>query len=457
MAETRSAGSEKLRLREIAYVGLLGRRSGSIRLDDNRPTVLTGANGTGKSTILRVISAMAKANATVLANAPVNEFRLIFESHDDLTFSRSASTGHGVLSWGRGRKLPIRADRVVKNIPGWAQDILEENQGNTSRTIDEIANIGRHMGRAPSEIRRIQNALLHGEINAPDDESVDWINRLRRDFEVLYVSDQRIMSARERGRADRSYGTSGGIRTSTRLAVEAASMNIAEKIGDAAEEYGVFSTMLDRSMPNQLIAALGAKEVAININGPVRLLEETERRRAALAEIGLLDVQNHPIDVPPKALEDENIRRAVQAVLELNMHKFSILEDLEERLSAFKRFLDDRLHPKRVVVDRKSGLSFSLPGGESVQPRQLSSGEQQITVLAYEILFNTSPGNLVLIDEPELSLHVLWQDSLLDDLMKMGSAANAQFLLATHAPAILAGAPDLERSLDVDQDDANWH
>jgi ABC-type glutathione transport system ATPase component len=69
---------------------------------------------------------------------------------------------------------------------------------------------------------------------------------------------------------------------------------------------------------------------------------------------------------------------------------------------------------------------------QMVGPSQLSSGEQQILVLAYEVLFRPEPETLVLIDEPELSLHVLRQDSFVDDLTRMGSARNLQFMLATH-------------------------
>lgn len=69
-------------------------------------------------------------------------------------------------------------------------------------------------------------------------------------------------------------------------------------------------------------------------------------------------------------------------------------------------------------------------------------------VLAYEILFRTRPGTLVIVDEPELSLHVLWQDTLIDDLAAMAAAGSLQFLMASHSPVLLASHPDLERSLD---------
>jgi predicted ATP-binding protein involved in virulence len=55
----------------------------------------------------------------------------------------------------------------------------------------------------------------------------------------------------------------------------------------------------------------------------------------------------------------------------------------------------------------------------------------------------------VLIDEPELSLHVLWQASFIDDLAQMRKVNNLSFLLATHSPTLINGREDLKRSLDV--------
>ena len=69
-------------------------------------------------------------------------------------------------------------------------------------------------------------------------------------------------------------------------------------------------------------------------------------------------------------------------------------------------------------------------------------------VLAYEILFRASPKTLVIVDEPEISLHVLWQDTLIEDLASMGDPSQLQFLRATHSPVLLASHPELERSLD---------
>ncbi len=70
-------------------------------------------------------------------------------------------------------------------------------------------------------------------------------------------------------------------------------------------------------------------------------------------------------------------------------------------------------------------------------------------VLAHQILFRATAGTLVLIDEPELSLHVLWQASFVQDLTQMGKVNNLSYLLATHSPTLIGGREDLKRSLDI--------
>lgn len=444
----------RLRLRAFSYHRLLGGRSAEIELDSDRPTVLTGANGTGKSTILRMISAMANFNTTILANAPVSEFRLMFDGAPDLVY-RARREGHKQLIWGSQEPCEIRDEDFLKNLPVWAGELLEGFDGDRHDALEYLMDMGNSYGISTTELRRVRSVVMRGDQNGPDGELLTWIKDLREQLAVLYVSDQRIVSAA--GSRQNHYYRSG-VRKATSLAVENASKSIGDRIAAAATEYGSFSQILDRQLPNELIAALEAGASTIDQDGIERLLERTEVRRGVLSEVGLLDSQrSQPVNVSIDSLADEATRRVVQAVLESNMAKFSILDDLEERLSAFKSFLDDRLSPKRVAVDRESGLKFALPSGASVQPRQLSSGEQQITVLAYEILFNTSRGATVLIDEPELSLHVLWQDTLLADFMRMGAAADVRFLLATHSPAILAGAPALERSLDIQQGGSAWH
>ncbi len=73
---------------------------------------------------------------------------------------------------------------------------------------------------------------------------------------------------------------------------------------------------------------------------------------------------------------------------------------------------------------------------------KLSSGEKKLIILFYELLFEAMPdsnkqNSIVLLDEPESSLHLDWQRNLLKTIMKICEEKDIQVLVATHSPAIV--------------------
>jgi predicted ATP-binding protein involved in virulence len=78
-----------------------------------------------------------------------------------------------------------------------------------------------------------------------------------------------------------------------------------------------------------------------------------------------------------------------------------------------------------------------------LSPTDLSSGEQHELVMLYELLFKVKPNSLILIDEPELSLHLAWQVQFLKDLQAIIKLADFDVLIATHAPGIIDDRWDL--------------
>ena len=78
-----------------------------------------------------------------------------------------------------------------------------------------------------------------------------------------------------------------------------------------------------------------------------------------------------------------------------------------------------------------------------LDPVLLSSGEQHEIVLLYELLFKVSENSIILIDEPEISLHVAWQEVFLKDLGQMAELSRFQALIATHSPQIINDRWDL--------------
>ena len=129
--------------------------------------------------------------------------------------------------------------------------------------------------------------------------------------------------------------------------------------------------------------------------------------------------------------------------------KLNVFDNLLEKLELFTGILNERRFTfKTIQVDREKGFFFRTSKGNELELTQLSSGEQHEVVLLYELIFNAKQNVLVLIDEPEISLHVTWQKEFLNDLLKIIKIQNIQVLIATHSPSIINGRWDLVYNLE---------
>ena len=91
-------------------------------------------------------------------------------------------------------------------------------------------------------------------------------------------------------------------------------------------------------------------------------------------------------------------------------------------------------------------LSFG-DAATAINSDALSAGEKQmLSFLCYNAFVKNS---VVVIDEPELSLHVDWQRLLFPILKEQGTSN--QFILATHSPFIYSKFPDKEIMLSEDR------
>jgi predicted ATP-binding protein involved in virulence len=106
-----------------------------------------------------------------------------------------------------------------------------------------------------------------------------------------------------------------------------------------------------------------------------------------------------------------------------------------------------------MTINKEKGLVFTNKDGISLPLENLSSGEQHELVLFYDLLFRVTPGSLILIDEPELSLHVVWQEQFLKDIQQVTTLANIDVIIATHSPDIISDRRDLVVELEGPEGD----
>lgn len=82
------------------------------------------------------------------------------------------------------------------------------------------------------------------------------------------------------------------------------------------------------------------------------------------------------------------------------------------------------------------GEGCSAPKKEYVTLEQLSSGEKQMLLILTTVFLQEDKPNVLLLDEPEISLHISWQDKLINLLRELNP--NCQLILTTHSPNIFA-------------------
>lgn len=85
---------------------------------------------------------------------------------------------------------------------------------------------------------------------------------------------------------------------------------------------------------------------------------------------------------------------------------------------------------KRLTVDNK----FLVTPRDNIQLEHLSSGEKQMLLILTTVFLQEEKPNILLMDEPEISLHISWQDKLVGLIRELNP--NCQLILTTHSPNI---------------------
>ncbi|MCL1984160.1 MAG: ATP-binding protein [Methanomassiliicoccaceae archaeon] len=122
---------------------------------------------------------------------------------------------------------------------------------------------------------------------------------------------------------------------------------------------------------------------------------------------------------------------------------------LSESVIVLKDIVNGFLFDKDMKIDENDHIVFSLDNGTTLPLANLSSGEKQIFIMFYRMLFETPPSSFVMIDEPEISLHVSWQQRMGHALKDVARLRDLQILVATHSPQIVHDDWDLTNELEA--------
>lgn len=421
-----------------------------MKLDD-RITIIHGPNGFGKTAVLRMVDGLFNARQSELRSIPFKSFQIEFDDKSTLQVNktvrrRSQQDGDDARA---NVKLTYKLTKPGSKPKTFSPTLLDGSSGMhfPSQIIDdyvaELERVGPSTWRHhfTNELLSIEDVLERYGDSLPSHfirtkDEPDWLKQLRGSIDVHLVQTQRLLSLASVSTRTRKYEK----RATMALAVAEYSDELTKAIQTKLAEYAALSQSLDRSFPARLVKEEAPANLTKNeLRGELTTLED---KRAQLMAAGLLDKRQGVDFQIPQEIQDRT--KDVLSVYVRDVEKkLSVFDEIANKIDLFKEIINNRFLYKQMAVSRDKGFTFTTSDGHPLAPASLSSGEQHELVLFYALLFKVKPNSLILIDEPEISLHVAWQEQFLKDLQEITKLSSFDVLIATHSPQIIHDRWDL--------------
>lgn len=110
-------------------------------------------------------------------------------------------------------------------------------------------------------------------------------------------------------------------------------------------------------------------------------------------------------------------------------------QQIASQKAAFQDIIDELFSETGKRIDRESNEIAFLQMDERLAPYKLSSGEKQMLIILLTALVENHQPYTIFMDEPEVSLHIDWQQRLISLVRQLNP--NAQIILTTHSPAVI--------------------
>ncbi|ERL03207.1 MULTISPECIES: AAA family ATPase [unclassified Leptotrichia] len=144
---------------------------------------------------------------------------------------------------------------------------------------------------------------------------------------------------------------------------------------------------------------------------------------------------------------------ATKMISEMFKNKNEKVEDIQRKvfdeINEIFENLNIDVKVEDISQDGRNITLFTNSSGDEFDINELSSGEKQLFLRTLAIKMLNPENSIILIDEPELSLHPKWQQRIVDVYRKIGK--NNQIIIATHSPHIL-GSVKKENIMLLDKD-----
>ncbi len=437
-----------MKIKHLSVKGLFGIFDHEIPLNmDERITIIHGPNGYGKTAVLRLLNNFFRSQYTELKKTPFDSFKIEFDNCEWIEIiQRTESSKKKALVFNF-----YGSDRVMRifSFENSKEKILNSSAvSNTEEIRRQLQLLAEQLSAESTDATEKSGISSEYDFISKSRIEPDWLLNLKNSIHVRLIESQRLLNF------DSSKQSRGSYKESPmRSTVASYSIELAELMQNKFSEYGTISQSLDRTFPLRIMQ----KEVSVNVTEEKlrTQLDEIEKTRSQLIEVGLLDKdESSEPTIQPQNM-DESTRNTLSVYVEDVEKKLSVFTDTAKKIQLLRRIINKKFSYSRKEMNfsKEKGFVFGTHYNSQTQalktlsPNDLSSGEQHELVLLYELLFKVESNSLVLIDEPELSLHVTWQAQFLEDIQEIMELTDLSVLMATHSPDIIQDRWDLAVSL----------
>jgi predicted ATP-binding protein involved in virulence len=424
----------------LEVTGLFGylRHEIDFRVDD--PTILTGLNGSGKTHVLHVLRALTQGDALSAGEIP---FRSAFLSYSmgARTSCERVVTGEAVTivmqhvsAAGKTTSVTVpmpTEDEIRSALPPWIRRLGDRYVN--ERTGELVP---------PTQLRsltRHSSGLL-----ASEDE--DDLRAFRGSLPPMaaFVIDTRrldtVINEDDPHWRTRGVAASKGAASRIELYLD----RIKSQVNRARANAVKSSQQADISFAERALASASKTVYENQLRARYNAVVDQYND---LARSGLT-VGDAPIPFPSNTTP--TVRRILDPFVEDWEKRLAPLRPLNEKIKLFRALLDDKFDSSfKKTVAHSGGISIADIHGRQLNVNKLSSGEQHLLALYTRLLFDTRRGSLVLIDEPEISLHPAWQHAFVRDIDRVQDLVPMQVVIATHSPSIVNERWELEEALEI--------
>lgn len=422
-------------------------------------TMILGRNGLGKTVVLKIIKAIFNGDFYQLQNIEFTKILIDLDNNE---------------SWIIIKEL-VENDKPNDEILEYRLNLSQIINGDEKGIIDlsdinkNFEKLKREISRhIPAPVRQIDNdewldrrteirystreliekyrAYIPAEVFTKHVVFPEWFSSKINSLEVSLIETQRLLTL-STDHEDYRYRDRGHV--SYKNTVEEYSEHLVQQIQHQLAKSSELSTKLDRSYPNRLIERL-KKTISISVSQEdLNLsLRDLDEKRERLQKVGLFDLQDKP-HIKIDEVQDDKILDVLQVYIEDSTEKLDVYDELADKIDLFIKIVNERFLKKKLTIYRTEGFHFeSTKNGKDIPLKSLSSGEQHILVLYYELLFKIKPGTLLLMDEPEISLHIAWQKRIISDLREILKLNPMEIIIATHSPAVIGNNWELTVELN---------